>query len=392
MEEFNLSMENVLDASDLELDNKVVEPEKTKEETKEPEHKEEEKKEEKQEFIENEATEVLDAANLELESVGGDKSEKETGSTGSQAEGTSPNTYSSIASAFKVDGVPLFSDADDERLSKIDNANDFEDFIKEKLEETVTNRLGETEKRINDALTYGMEPSDIQVFENSLKNLDSIKEEDINAETEEGENLRKNLIYTDLINRGFSEDRAKEKVQKIFENSTDIEEAKDALESNKKFYKAKYDEEFNARKAEYEKAVEDRKKDAEKLKKSILEDEKSFGEIKVDKATRQKIFDAINRPVGKDKQGRPVSALQKYADENPADFRKYLAYFYVVTDGFKSLDKVKESVSKEVRKKEISALERTLNSTARNTDGTLNLVGGKGGNYGSGEQTWQIIL
>jgi len=392
MEEFNLSMENVLDASDLELDNKVAEPEKVKEETKEPEHKEEEKKEEKQEFIENEATEVLDAASLELESVGSNNSEKETGSTGSPAEGTSPNTYSSIASAFKVDGVPLFSDADDERLSKIKDANDFEDFIKEKLEETVTNRLGETEKRINDALTYGMEPSDIQVFENSLNNLNSIKEEDINAETEEGETIRKNLIYTDLINRGFSEDRAKEKVQKIFENSTDIEEAKDALESNKKFYKAKYDEELNARKAEYDKAVENRKKDAEKLRKSILEDDKSFGEIKVDKATRQKVFDAINRPVGKDKQGRPISALQKYADENPADFRKYLAYFYVITDGFKSLDKVKESVSKEVRKKEISALERTLNSTARNTDGTLNLVGGKGGNYGSGEQAWQIIL
>ena len=349
------------------------------------------KENKEQQFIENDTAEVLDAENLELESVGGGESEKDKGSTVNQTEGSSP-TYSSIASAFKVDGVPLFSDEDDERISKIESASDFEDFIKEKLEAVIDSRLGETEKRIKDALTYGVEPSDIQVFENSLQNLNDVKVEDIEDESEKGENLRKNLIYTDLINKGYSKDRAEKKVQQIFDANLDVDEAKDALESNKKFYQTEYDKLVNEMKGEHEKLVKKREKDAEDLRKSILDDEKAFGEIKVDKNTRQKIYDVINRPVAKDKNGNPISALQKYADENPVEFRKNLAYFFVMTDNFKSLDKIKDSVSKEVRKKEISALERTLNTTVRDNNGAMKLIGGNNGDFGSGEQPWQIVL
>lgn len=392
MDSFDLTMDSILDAKDLEFGSEP--PKEENKETKETETKETKEEKQEPEFFDNNTAEVLDAESLELESVGSGNSEKDNGGTGSSAEGSSPNTYSSIASAFKVDGVPLFSEADDERLSKLQTAEDFEDFINERINEAVESRLDDTQKKIQEALTYGMEPSDIQVFENSLKNLDSIKEEDIKDESEKGENLRKQLILSDLINvRGFSEERAKQKVQQIFDSGNDVDEATDALESNKKFYKTEYDRLFNEKKQEYDKLVENRKKDAENLRKSILDDEKAFGEMKVDKVTRQKIYDVLNRPVGKDKNNNPISALQKYADENPVDFRKYLAYFFVMTDNFKSLDKIKESVGKEVRKKEISALERTLNSTARNSDGTLKLVGGdKGGAFGSGEPQWQIEL
>lgn len=395
MEVFDLSMDDILDASELELNSKKQEPQdvgnKETNNNDDGGSVETGKETEEKELFENNAAEVLDAKNLELESVGGEDSEKDKGSTVNQTEGSSP-TYSSIASAFKVDGVPLFSDEDDERISKIESASDFEDFIKEKLEAVIDNRLGETEKRIKDALTYGMEPSDIQVFENSLQNLNSIKVEDIEDESEKGENLRKNLIYTDLINKGYSEDRAKKKVQQIIDAGLEVDEAKDALESNKSFYQAEYDKAFNARKEEHEKFVKQREKDAESLRKSILDDEKAFGDVSVSKAVRQKIYDAINRPIGKDGNGNPVSALQKYADENPVEFRKNLAYFFVMTDGFKSLDKIKDSVSKEVRKKEISALERTLNTTARDSNGAMKLVGGNDGSFGSGEQPWQIVL
>ena len=390
MEEFNLSMDNIIDAKDLEFTEPIKDDVKTEEKKNPEEDKLSEEEKQKEIEIDNTA-EVLDAAHLELESVGGDKKSEDKGGTGDPTEVSSP-TYSSIASAFKVDGVPLFSDADDEDIAKLESASDFEDFIQERLEETVKSRLGETEKRINDALTYGMNPSDIQVFENSLRNLNSIKEEDVRSESEEGENLRRQLILTDLINRGFTEDRAKKKTEQSFEANTDIDDALDALESNKNFYQSKYDEEFNAQKAEYQKAVEKSKENAKKLRESILDDEKAFGETKVSKKIRQEIFDAVSRPVGKDESGKGITAIQKYADENPVEFRKNIAYFYVITDGFKNLDKVKEIVGSEVRKKEISALERTLNSTARTSDGKLKLVGGNTESYGSGESPWQLEL
>lgn len=391
MEGFNLSMDNVLDASELDLEKPVVEEPK-QEQNEKPEGETGKNKTQEEEQIENiEAAEVLDAAHLELESVGGEKKSGSEGNPNNTEEVSSP-TYSSIASAFKVDGVPLFSDADNEELEKLQSAEDFEEFINNKLEETITSRLGEAEKRIHDALNYGVEPSDIQLFENSLRNLNSISEEDITSESEEGENLRKQLIYTDLINKGFSEERAKKKMQQSFDANTDIEDAKDALEANKAFYQSEYDKVYAEKKASYDKAVEERKKNAEKLRKSILDDEKAFGGTSVSKSMRQKIYDAVGKGVGKDANGNPITAIQKYADENPVEFRKNIAYFFVMTDGFKNLDKVKEVVGSEVRKKEISALERTLNSTARGSDGKLKLVGGNNSSFGSGEGTWQIEL
>jgi len=389
MDDFNLGMDAILDGDELDFDTPPVE------ETDDKGEKKEEKKEEKVDNTEFElTTEELTADELEepLESVGGEKSEKKTGGTNKvDAEGSSP-TYSSIASAFKVDGVPLFSDEDDEELAKLEDASSFEDFVTRKINQAVEERLDEEQKRIKNALTYGMEPSDIQVYESSLKNLKAINEEDIKDESEEGENLRKKLIKSNLINRGFSEERADAKVQKSFTDGTDVEDATDAWIECKKFYQEKYDAEFNARKAEYDKFIEKRNKDAETLKNSILDESNDFAGIKVDKVTRQKVYDAINRPAGKDANGKAISALMKYADENPVDFRKYTAYFYVITDGFKNLDKVKDLVGKEVRKKEISALERTLNSTVKSTGGNMRHVGGNGNDWGSNEASWQIEL
>ena len=120
---------------------------------------------------------------MNLESVGGEPENPKGNTIPSNEEPPSPdNTYSSIASAFKVDGVPLFSEADDEELKKISSVEDFEDFLKERLEKAIDDRFDDSQKRIKDALTYGMEPSDIQVFENSLRNQpDTIKNGGVKA-------------------------------------------------------------------------------------------------------------------------------------------------------------------------------------------------------------------
>ena len=369
MEDFNLDMSFISDGIDI----NDLNPENQVEEVKEPEKQEEIHQDN---GLENEITENLNIEDLNLESVGEETEEQKGNKQTENKEAPSPNnTYSSIASAFKVDGVPLFSDSDDEQINGLKSADDFEDFLKEKLEKVISDKLDETQKRINNALTYGMEPSDIQLFENSLRNLNSITDDAISDEGEDGEALRRQLIQSDLINRGFSEEKAKKLTQQSFDAGTDVDDAKDALKSNKAFYQKEYDKIFNANKEVYENNVKAQKKAAEDFKKNVLEDKKAFGEVEVDSKTRQKIFDVVAKPFAKDANGNSITEIQKYADENPVDFRKYLAYFYVLTDGFKSLNKVKDVVSKEVRKKEINALERTLNSTARNNDGSLKFMG-----------------
>ena len=364
-----LSMDNVLSFD--EIDN-LFEDEETQEippenEEKEPNENQENKKKE-------EATEVNTETLFsdEPEGVGSEDNTEEQEDTTSTKGGSSPknNVYSSIAKAFAEEGI--FPDLDDESASKIKTPEDLRDLV----EERIKSELDERQKRIDDALNAGVEASSIRSYENTLSYLDSIKEESIISENEEGEKLRKQLIYQDYINRGWSQERAAREVKKSFDSGSDIDDAKDALKSNIEFFQNQYDNLINEAKAEEEKEVQQRKEQAQALKKSILEDKKVFGDLDVNKATRQKIYDNISKPIYKDPNtGQVFTAIQKYEMENKGEFLKNLGLIFTLTDGFKNLDGlVKGKVRKEV-KKGLRELENVINNTARTSDGNLRFVG-----------------
>lgn len=364
MEELDLS--NIL--SPEEMDNLFDEEGSETQET--PPDPKEEKKENK------ETTEVqVDAEDLfESESVGSGKEDKQgKEDITPDGSGTSPKTnfYSSIASALKEDGI--FQNLDEDKAKKIKDAESFAQAIRDE----VSAQFDERQKRIDEALNAGIEPSEVQKYERTLNYLDSIKDENISDESEQGEQLRRQLIYNDFINRGYSKERAQREVKKSFDAGTDIEDAKESLKSNKEFFKNSYDSMVEEAKKVEEEEIKERKKDAETLKKNILEEEKVFGELQIDKVTRQKVFDNISKPVYKDPEtGELFTALQKYEMDNRLDFLKNVGLIYTLTDGFKNLDGlIKGKVKKEVRKG-LRELETTINNTARTTDGNLKFATG----------------
>lgn len=371
MEE-ELSLDNILGAEEIE--NLFVEDDETQDTP--PANGEPPKKEEEPDKDKEETTEVVDVDNLFTdtpESVGsGKENTEEKEDTTPKGDGTSPkNFYSSIAKALKEEGI--FPDLDDEGLSKVKEPEDFRDLIDQQIKAG----LDERQKRIDEALNAGVEPTEIRKYENTINFLDSIKEENISDEGDKGEKLRKDLIYQDFINRGYSKERATREVQKSFNAGTDIDDAKEALKSNIDFFRDKYDELVNDAKSEAEEEEKERKDQAEKLKSSILNDKDVFGDLSVDKSTRQKIYDNIAKPVYKDPEtGEYFTAIQKYEMENRTDFLKNIGLLFTLTDGFKNLDGlVKGKVKKEV-KKGLRELEHTLNNTARTSDGNLKFVSG----------------
>lgn len=371
MEE-ELSLDNILGAEEIE--NLFVEDEDTQDTP--PANGEPPKKEEEPDKDKEETTEVVDVDNLFTdtpESVGsGKENTEEKEDTTPKGDDTSPkNFYSSIAKALKEEGI--FPDLDDEGLSKVKDPEDFRDLIDQQIKAG----LDERQKRIDEALNAGVEPTEIRKYENTINFLDSIKEENISDEGDKGEKLRKDLIYQDFINRGYSKERAAREVQKSFNAGTDIDDAKEALKSNIDFFKDKYDELVNEAKSEAEQEEKERKEQAEKLKSSILNDKDVFGDLSIDKSTRQKIYDNIAKPVYKDPEtGEYFTAIQKYEMENRTDFLKNIGLLFTLTDGFKNLDGlVKGKVKKEV-KKGLRELEHTLNNTARTSDGNLKFVSG----------------
>ena len=356
-----LDLDNILSGD--EISTLFEEPPK-KEDKEEPK---EEKKEETTDFDEENPF-----GTSQKESVGSeDEDIQGKGDTDNNSISSSPknkNFYSSITDALVVDGI--FPDLDKETIQNVKTPEDFQKII----EEQINARFDEKQKRINDALNNNVEPNIIQQYESTLDYLDKINDESLSAENEEGENLRKQIIYNDYLNRGFSKTRAEKMVNDAINNGTDVDDAKDALQGIKDFYNNKYKEILDSAKENEKKLAEERTKQSENLKKSIMEDKNLYGDVDVDKATRTKIYDFITKPVHKDSNGNYMTALQKYQSENTIEAMKNFAICYTLTNGFKDWSKLGSKQAKREVKKGLANLEKVINSTSRNNDGSLGFV------------------
>lgn len=362
--ERDLSLDNILtdeDISSLFEDDNIEET--TSDETDDNKTKED-----------NKTTEVnVEELFTEPESVGreNNNNEEQEDTNDPNDDGASPNFFSSIAAALVDEGV--FPDLNEDEISQIKGPEDFRDLI----DRQIKSGIDEANQRVLEALNAGVEPTAIQNYERVLSYLNSIDDASIEDESEKGENLRKNIIYQDYINRGFSKERATKEVEKSFRAGTDIEDAKESLTGNKDFYKGQYDDLIKEGKEAEAKEAKKQKEQAEELKKSILTEKKVFGDIEIDKNTRQRVYDNVAKPIYKDPDsGEYLTAVQKYQREHPVEFSKNLGLLFTLTDGFKNIDTlVGGKVKKEV-KKGLRELETKIRSTSSSTSGNLRFANG----------------
>lgn len=300
------------------------------------------------------------------EEVGEEEKEPEEKAVIQEGDGASPNIYSSIASALKNDGIfPEFEDSD---LGKVETPEDFAELF----EKAVASRLDERQRRIDEALGNGVEPDTVKMYEQTLQYLGSINAEVLAAEGEDGEKLRRQIIYNDLLNRGYSNDKALKEVEKSFRSGTDVDDAKDALEALNKYYSKGYENAREQAKARVDAEKEAQKKQAEAFSKMVLRDEVKLGDTVIDKRTCQRIYDAVTKPVHKDeKTGRLLTAVQKFQQENPTEFLKQLGMWYVLTDAGKNMDGFTKEKVRAEKNKSIRELSSKINTTALNKDGSL---------------------
>ena len=306
-----------------------------------------------------------------LEGVGSEENKnKEDSTSTAKKSGSSPNTYSSIAAALKEDGV--LPNLEDDDIKGITSPDDFA----EAIEKEVTKRLDDSQRRMKEALDYGVAPSEVSNYERTLNYLDSLNEDTISDESEQGETLRKQLIFQDYVNRGFSQERARKEMEKSFSAGTDVDDAMEALESNKDFFKDGYNNLVKSAKKDADDQKKAAQKQAETLKKSILETESPYEGIKLPQARRQKIYDSLTKVVHKTEDGRGLNAIQKYELDNPTEFRQKLATLFELTNGFKDLDTIVAGKANKQTRKNLREIEHSLRNTPMYSDGTLKLANG----------------
>lgn len=307
-----------------------------------------------------------DDVNQPSEKVGEEDTKQKEDATDNRGGGSSPSVYSSIAKAFKVDGI--FPDFEDNEIDAVQTPEAFAEL----MEKAITARVDERVKRADAALQNGVQPDQVRAFEETLGYLGSIDEDRLKAEGEEGEELRKQLIYNDLINRGFSKDKALRELDKSFKTGNDIEDAKDALDALIQHYQNQYQQIQDESRARIEEGKKKQKQMSDDFKRMILDSEVKIGETKLDKKTCQKIYDSVSRPVYKDPDtGKLLTLVQKFQKEQPLEFLKQLGMWYVLTDGGKNTAGFTKQQLREERNKGIKELGRKINSTSLNPDGTL---------------------
>jgi hypothetical protein len=308
------------------------------------------------------------------ESVGSEKTQegKDKGDTVPEEDGgTSPqqNFYSSIADALAVDGI--FPNLDEEAVKKAVDAESFSALI----DAEIAARFDEKQQRILKALDNGVEPTDIRKYENTLNYVNSLTDAQLSEESEQGEQLRRQLIFQDYLNKGYSRERAQRLTERTIDAGTDVEDAKEALQSNKDYFQNEYNKLLKKAEETAEKDRKDRERQAAQLKESLLKDKGLFGDMELTSDIRKKAYDTISKPVYKDPDtGQYLTALQKYELEHHSDFLKYTGLLFTLTNGFKDFDSfTKGKVKNEVRKG-LAELQQKLSSTSRNSDGSLHMV------------------
>ena len=298
----------------------------------------------------------------ESSSSGEDTTDKDPG------DKTSPNTpiLASVALACYEDGI--FPDLSEDEIKEIKDSESFAAALKKQIEAG----LDAEQKRIRDMLNVGVEPDIIQQYEGAIQYLSGISEEELEAESDDAEALRKKIIYSDFINRGFKKERAQREVERSFNAGTDIEDAKAALESCLDFYKEEYSSVVEERKA---KAAADKAAQEKRLKEfkaKVLNTEKPFDGINLDKGTREKVYNNMTKASYKDEAGNIMTPIQKYIKENSLDAHYYLSLMYTLTDGFKNIDKLVNQKLTKAKKSALRELEHTLNNTRTLDDGSVN--------------------
>lgn len=301
--------------------------------------------------------------------VGNDNKDNDGEDVNPDDDDSSPNsTSSAYLKALKQDGV--LPDIDDDFIESADSSEKFA----EAIEKQVSARFDERTRRIEEALNSGVAVDEIKSFENAISYLDGIDESTLEDESDESTAIRQKLIYQDFLNKGYSAEKSKKMMERSFNAGTDVDDAKEALQSNLEYFREEYNDRIAQKKAKVDSENRKKREAAESLRKKIIESKNPYG-IKVDETTKKKFSDNVLKPSYKI-DGVSVNEIQKYQKENPIDFEFNVGLLYTITDGFKNIDKLIGDKVKEGKKSALRELDRKLKNTPITESGDIDFSSG----------------
>lgn len=261
--------------------------------------------------------------------------------------------FTSLASALKDEGI--FSSINEDKLKDIKTADDFKEAFEEELKSARYLGLNQLQREALDAMDHGVP---IEMFVKSKTNeqyYNSINEEDV----ENDENLKRQVIEAEFIQKGFSQEEAEESVDDIFDLGKEDDKAKKALQSLKRIESQRIEQIKEANKQKLIEDQERNKKEIEDLKNKVISSEEFIPGFPVSNTMKEKVFESMTKIVAQDNYGNPLNSMQVERSKDPYTFETKLHYLWNLSNGFKDFSKL-------VKKSKTTALknlEEQLSST-----------------------------
>ena len=251
--------------------------------------------------------------------------------------------FKTLAGALKENGLLNAIESVDD----ITDVDKFTEAFRKEIKSSEYHDLNDTQKKVLDAFREGVPSEDILQHEQVQNQLASITPDLL----EENEDLRKNIILTDLKAKGINDSRAMKLYQAMYDSGEDIDEAKESLKVMQENENARYQAHVESIKAQREAEIKNKEKEFNKLKENINNIDKFLGEIPVTETIRENVQKAMSIPVEYLEDGTPVNKLMKARLDDPITFETNLYYLFELTNGFKDLKMFsKRATSKAVKK------------------------------------------
>lgn len=276
-------------------------------------------------------------------------------STIEQISPQTSNAFSSFAAALKDAGV--LSSLEDENIKEIKSSEELIKAIEKQVQKNEYAKLTPKQKKYLEAVEAGIEEEKAVQYTNALSEYNSVSEDQIKS----SKPLQKELFKRSFLVKGFDAESA-EKYAELALTSPTVEE--DAVKTKETLVahitgllETEKEEALNAK-------TELQKKEEElitSLKSKINESSQILPGITVNSNTKEKIFNSLTTPVGKNNESLLNEVMKSYTSDN--EYKVRLHALHVITKGFTDFSKFKTTSKSDV----IKTFDETLANTAMNS-------------------------
>ena len=187
---------------------------------------------------------------------------------------------------------------------------------------------------------------------------------------ESNEELQKALIKQDLLNRNFTEEEIEEQILDAETLDKLLIKSKVALKSltkqQEKILENKVKEKQDRIREQQEKIVEQQNKVREYLDST----KELMPGVEINKNVKDKIFNSMYKPAGKDSQGNPISSLTLARSKDPVKFDTI--FHYLLVNGV--FEGKMDALVKPVKTNAVKDFEKVVNSNTSFKEGNQKVV------------------